>query len=209
MADGKTITRLLLKQYPQPKLALHYRSPLQLLIAVMLSAQCTDQRVNEVTRELFKKYKTAADYAHARLATFEKDIRSTGFYKNKAKNVINCCKQLVAEHHGKVPADVEALTRLPGVGRKTANMVLGNAFEQSAIAVDTHVSRVSQRLGLTKNKNADKIEQDLMEQIPENQWTDFSNAMILHGREICTARNPDCCSCTLYKECGWQEKPNC
>jgi endonuclease-3 len=209
MADGKTITRLLLQHYPQPKLALHYRSPLQLLIAVMLSAQCTDQRVNEVTRELFRKYKTAADYAHARLTTFEKDIRSTGFYKNKAKNVINCCKQLVAKHHGKVPDDIDALTSLPGVGRKTANMVLGNAFNQPAIAVDTHVSRVSQRLGLTQNRNADKIEQDLMKQIPENKWTDFSNAMILLGRETCTARNPDCCGCTLYKACGWQEKPTC
>jgi len=209
MADGKTITRLLLKQYPQPKLALHYRGPLQLLIAVMLSAQCTDQRVNEVTRELFKKYKTVADYANARLATFEKDIRSTGFYKNKARNVINCCKQLIAEHQGKIPADLDALTRLPGVGRKTANMVLGNAFDQPAIAVDTHVSRVSQRLGLTENKNANKIEQDLMEQIPENKWTAFSNALILLGRETCTARKPDCCNCALYIECSWKEKPKC
>lgn len=209
MADGKKITHLLLKHYPKAGLALHFKNPLQLLIAVMLSAQSTDERINKVTSELFKKYKTADDYANAGLTTFEKEIRSTGFYRNKAKSVINCCKQLVAEHHSKVPADIKALTGLPGVGRKTANMVLGNAFNQQAIAVDTHVSRVSQRLGLTKNKNADKIEQDLMEQIPENKWTAFSNAMILHGRETCTARKPHCCECVLYQECEWEEKLKC
>ncbi len=209
MSDGKKITHQLLKYYPEPELALHFKNPLQLLIAVMLSAQSTDERINEVTKELFKKYKTADDYANAKLATFEKEIRSTGFYHNKAKNVINCCKQLVAQHHGNVPSDVDALTRLPGVGRKTANMVLGNAFGKQAVAVDTHVSRVSQRLGLTGNKNADKIEQDLMQHIPGNKWTAFSNAMILHGRETCTARKPHCCECVLYQECEWEEKLKC
>ncbi|UCE88272.1 MAG: endonuclease III [Pseudomonadota bacterium] len=209
MADARKITRRRLKHYPEPKLALRFRNPLQLLIAVILSAQCTDARVNEVTKTLFKKYKKASDYANADLATFEQAIRPAGFYHNKAKTVIKCCQQLVADYHGKVPANAEELMRLAGVGRKTANMVAGNVFGAQAIAVDTHVARVSQRLSLSRNKSADKVEQDLMAQVPHDKWTAFSNAMILHGREVCTARKPRCCECALYVECAWPEKPPC
>lgn len=209
MADARKITRLLLKHYPNPGLALRFRNPLQLLVAVILSAQCTDARVNEVTKTLFKKYKKASDYADTDLATFEQEIRPTGFYHNKARTVIKCCRQLVDDYRGRVPKDVDELTKLAGVGRKTANMVVGNAFGMQAIAVDTHVARLSQRLGLSHNKNANKVEQDLMAQVPEDKWTAFTNAMILHGREVCTARNPQCCECCLYAECAWSEKPAC
>ena len=206
MTDAKKITTLLLKCYPDPKLALHYSNPLELLIAVILSAQCTDARVNEVTKTLFKKYRTAKDYADADLDTFENEIRSTGFYKNKAKNVIACCKKLVANFGGKVPKSVEDLTTLPGVGRKTANMVLGNTYGAQAIAVDTHVLLVSNRLGLAHSKDPDKVEAELLKQVPPDKLTAFSNAMILHGRETCTARAPHCTECVLYDECAWPEK---
>jgi endonuclease-3 len=206
MADGRKIARLLLKHYPEPKVALEFGNALELLIATILSAQCTDARVNEVTRSLFKKYRRAEDYVQAHPATLEKEIRSTGFYRSKAKKVRECCRKLVEAFGGKVPKDVDALTTLPGVGRKTANIVLGNAFAQQAIAVDTHVLRVSSRLGLASSKNADKVEQALMEQIPEDKWTAFTNALILHGRETCTARNPQCGRCVLYPECEWPEK---
>lgn len=209
MTDARRITRALLRHYPYAGLALHYKTPLQLLVAVILSAQCTDARVNEVTRTLFRKYQQAADFAGADLAAFEQEIRPTGFYRNKAKTVIKCCQQLVAAHQGKVPADAEALTQLAGVGRKTANMVLGNAFGAQAIAVDTHVARVSRRLGLAREARAERIEQELMAVIPRDRWTAFSNALILHGRETCTARKPRCCECCLYAECGWPEKPDC
>jgi endonuclease-3 len=209
MPDAKKITRLLLKHYPDPKLALHFKTPLELLVATMLSAQCTDARVNEVTASLFKKYKKAGDYAHANLARFEQEIRSTGFYKNKAKAVINCCKALETQHKGRVPTALEALVELPGVGRKTANMVLGNAFGKPAIAVDTHVLRVSNRLGLANSKDAEKVEAALMDQVPEKHWTAFTNAMIIHGRRVCTARGPDCCGCPLYDLCEWSDKPEC
>ncbi len=209
MPAGRKITTLLLKKYPDPRLALSFQNPLELLVATILSAQCTDARVNEVTRSLFKKYRKAEDYANANVRTFEKEIRSTGFYKNKARAVINCCKKLVDEFNGKVPADVDALITLPGVGRKTANMVLGNAFNEQAIAVDTHVLRVTNRLGLADSKNTDKVEQTLMEQVPRNKWTVFGNAAILHGRETCTARKPHCCECILYRVCEWEEKPQC
>ena len=209
MADAKKITRRLLKQYPDPKLALRYRTPLELLVATILSAQCTDARVNEVTAVLFKKYKKAGDYAHAGLARFEQEIRPTGFYKNKARAVINCCKALVSRHKGRVPDVLEALVELPGVGRKTANMVLGNAFGKPAIAVDTHVLRVSNRLGLANGKDAGKVEAALMAQVPEKHWTAFTNAMILHGRRTCTARRPDCRGCPLYDLCEWPDKFGC
>ncbi len=209
MTSAKRILKRLLKEYPHPKIALHFTNPIELLVATMLSAQCTDARVNEVTQRLFKRYKKAKDYAEADLNAFEQAIRPTGFYKNKAKAVIGCCQQLVADHGGKVPDSVEALSALRGVGRKTANMVIGNAFGVPAIAVDTHVLRVSQRLGLTEAKNADKAEEALMEQIPRESWTDFANAMILHGRQVCTARKPHCCECGLYRECEWVDKPEC
>ncbi|NIR61621.1 MAG: endonuclease III [Gammaproteobacteria bacterium] len=211
MADAKKIARRLLEAYPDPRLALRYSKskPLELLVAVLLSAQCTDERVNEVTRELFKKYRKAQDYANADLRTLEREIKPTGFYKNKAKTLRNCCRQLVDEFGGRVPRTVEELVRLPGVGSKTANMVLGNAFDRQAVFVDTHVLRVSNRLGLAASKNAHRVEEALMEQVPRGKWTVFCNAMILHGRETCTARKPRCCDCVLFPLCEWPEKPQC
>lgn len=209
MADAGKITARLLKAYPDAKIALNFSTPLELLVATLLSAQCTDARVNEVTAKLFKKYRNAADYAHARTGTLEKEIHSTGFYKNKARTVIDCCKQLVADFDGRVPRTTEELTSLPGVGRKTAHMVLGNAFGEAAIAVDTHVLRVSRRLGLAESRRADKVEQELATQVPKKHWTVFTNAMILHGRGTCTARSPRCCECALYDLCEWAEKPRC
>ena len=206
MADAGQITALLLKQYPAPKLALHYGNPLELLIAVILSAQCTDARVNEVTAALFKKYKKARDYAAADPAVLEEEIRSTGFYKNKTKSVIACCKKLVADFHGEVPRTLGELTALPGVGRKTANMVLGNAFGVPAIAVDTHVLRVSNRLGLAHSGDPEKVEAALMRQVAQDKWTAFGNAMILHGRETCVARKPHCPECVLRMVCEWPDK---
>ena len=175
-------------------------------MAVILSAQCTDARVNEVTKTLFKKYRRAADYADADLATFEQEIRSTGFYRNKAKTVIACGRKLVAEFGGEVPRTVDELVTLPGVGRKTANMVRGNAFGQQAIAVDTHVLRVANRLGLVKSEDADKVEAALAAAVPADKHTAFANAMILHGRETCTARNPSCGACVLWDLCPWPDK---
>jgi len=207
MADAKTITRLLLKRYPDPKLALHFGNPLQLLVAVILSAQCTDARVNAVTETLFRKYTTAADFAAADLRSFESEIRSTGFYRNKARAVIGCCRALVERFGGKVPKSVDELTSLPGVGRKTANMVLGNAFGAQAIAVDTHVLRVANRLGLIDEKDAEKAEAALAAIVPADRQTAFANAMILHGRETCTARKPNCTDCVLYAVCAWPDKP--
>lgn len=209
VANARRITRTLLKAFPDPQLELNYSNGLQLLIATLLSAQCTDARVNEITRELFKKYRSAKAFAEADRRTLEQEIRPTGFYKNKAQRVIACCKKLVEDFNGRVPRSVDELTQLPGIGRKTANMVLGNAYGKQAIAVDTHVLRVSNRLGLIDTKNANKAEQALAEQIPEPDWTEFSNAMILHGRRICTARNPKCCDCPLYDECEWPDKLDC
>ena len=199
--------RRLLTRYPEPRLALRWSTPLELLVAVILSAQCTDARVNEVTQRLFKKYRTASDYADADLATFEQEIRATGFYRNKARLVTGCCRKLVADCDGAVPDRLETLITLPGVGRKTANMVLGNAFDRPGIAVDTHVSRVTQRLGLVEEGlDADAIEQALMAQLPREDWTRFTNAIILHGRETCTARAPRCPACVLNVLCPWPDK---
>lgn len=205
--DAAAITERLLERYPEPKLALRFESPLQLLVATILSAQCTDARVNEVTRSLFAKYRTAEDYAGADLATFEQEIRPTGFYRNKAKTVIACAQALVEDFGGEVPSSLEALISLPGVGRKTANMVRGNAFGAQAIAVDTHVLRVANRLGLAGSKNAERLEEELCRQVPTERWTAFANAMILHGRETCTARSPRCPECVLYGLCQWPDKP--
>jgi endonuclease-3 len=197
----------LLAHNPAPRLALNWTNPLELLIAVILSAQCTDARVNKITKTLFAKYRTAKAYAQADAATFEQEIRATGFYRNKARLVMGCCGKLVEDYGGNVPDSLEALITLPGVGRKTANMVLGNAFGQPGIAVDTHVTRVSQRLGLVnEGQDAEAIERALMPQIPRAQWTAFSNAMILHGREVCTARAPHCRECVLNAVCKWPDK---
>src|SRR5512139_1131722 len=206
MADARQITALLLKHYPEPQLALHYRNPLELLIAVILSAQCTDARVNEVTAALFRKYRKAQDYATADPDVLEEEIRSTGFYRNKTRSVIACCRKLVADFHGEVPQTLEELTTLPGVGRKTANMVLGNAFGVQAIAVDTHVLRVSNRLGLVRSDDPEKVEEALMRQVAQDKWTVFGNAMILHGRETCIARKPHCPECALRAVCEWPDK---
>ncbi len=206
MSSAKQIVKKLLQAYPEPKIELNHSNALELLVATILSAQCKDQRVNEVTRELFKKYRKAEDYARANQAEFEKEIKPTGFYKNKARQIISCCKDLVERFGGRVPDNLDDLVTLSGVGRKTANLVLGVAFKKPAIAVDTHVQRVSRRLGLTQEEKPDKIEQDLMKKIPRDKWTDFTLAMILHGRRVCKARRPLCKECVLYKECPWEGK---
>ena len=202
----KNILKVLDEHYPDVKVALHYSNPLELLIATILSAQCTDERVNQLTPHLFKKYPTAKDYAMADLKTLEQDIKPTGFYKNKAKHIKECCQVLVEKYNGQVPANLEILTKLPGVGRKTANVVLGNAFDIPGIVVDTHVRRVANRLGLTKHQDALKIEKDLMQLIPKEKWTKFSLQLTWHGRRICKARNPQCNKCPLHKWCNEYQK---
>lgn len=198
----KKILALLKKQYPKAKCALNYKSPLELLIATILSAQCTDERVNIVTEKLFKKYKKAKDYANANLQEFEKKIYSTGFYRNKAKNIIRACQIIDKQYKGRVPSGFDKLLKLPGVARKTANCVMANAFNiPSGVVVDTHVSRITQRLGLTKNTDPNKIEQDLIKIVPKNEWIMFSHRLIWHGRKICNARRPKCEICNLNKLC--------
>jgi len=190
------------KAYPDAECALHYANPLQLLIATILSAQCTDQQVNIVTEKLFAKFETADDFAAARQATIEKYIKTAGFFRNKAKNIKACCQALVDEHDGEVPQDLESLVALPGVGRKTANVVLGTAFGiASGVVVDTHVKRLSNRLGLTTEANPERIEQDLMALLPKKEWIAFSHRMIWHGRRVCNARKPKCGECSLEKYC--------
>jgi endonuclease-3 len=197
----KEIIKVLNKKYKKNKTALNYSNVVQLLVATILSAQCTDKMVNKVTENIFKKYKTAKDFADSNLKVFEQEIKPTGFYKNKAKNIIACCKELLNTHKGRVPKTLDLLVKLPGVGRKTANVVLGNAFGIPGVIVDTHVKRLSYRLGLTKNTNPEKIEFDLMKIIPKKEWTNFSNALVLHGRETCMARKPRCNICILEKFC--------
>jgi len=197
---GKILS-LLKKRYPDAKCSLNYKSPLDLLIATVLSAQCTDERVNKVTKDLFKKYKTAEDYARARPGILEDDIRSTGFYKNKTKNIIKCCKKISQNHGGSVPATLDELVKLDGIGRKTANVILGNAFDTPGITVDTHVKRLSNRLALTTNQDPVKIEYDLMEIVPQKEWTHFSHLMIFHGRNTCMARKPLCAECVVASLC--------
>jgi endonuclease III len=193
-------------QFGGRAIELNYSNPLELLVATILSAQCTDQRVNQVTSTLFRKYRTARDYAEAKVSTFEKEIRSTGFYKAKTMNIIRCCQELVEKHHGKVPDTMEELTTLPGVWRKTANVILGNVFGQPAIVVDTHVTRVSQRIGLTRSEDADQIEQDLARILPKKRWTEVSHQLLLHGRYVCKAKAPDCFRCGLFKICTWNDR---
>jgi endonuclease-3 len=206
MADGKKITSLLLAKFPSPEIALNFSNPLELLIATILSAQCTDRRVNEVTKALFKKYPNAKDYAEAKLSEMERDVHSTGFYRNKAKAITTCCRIIIEGFEGRVPSSMEELLTLPGVGRKTANVVLGGVFGIPSIPVDTHVIRVSMRLGLADSKDPDKIEQQLMRQVSREDWMQFATAMILHGRQTCKARRPECGSCCLYSECEWEGK---
>jgi endonuclease-3 len=196
------IVKLLKREYPEPTCALVHESPFQLLIATILSAQCTDERVNIVTRDLFEKYSTPAELAAVPIKRLEKLIQSTGFFRNKAKNIHDCCVKLVEEHNGQVPAELEKLVSLPGVGRKTANVVLGTAFDiASGVVVDTHVTRLSQRLGLTEHEDAVKIERDLMELVPKREWIDFAHRLIWHGRRVCKARRPECERCVLDDIC--------
>ncbi|MCL4785696.1 MAG: endonuclease III [Verrucomicrobia bacterium] len=190
------------KAYPDAHCELNFSSPLELLIATILSAQCTDKRVNLVTADLFRKYHSAADYANASLAELEQDIKTTGFYRNKARNIQACCAALASKRGGQVPRTMEELTQLDGVGRKTANVVLGNAFGINVgVVVDTHVARLAGRLGLTSQRDPEKIEQDLMQLVPREQWTLFSHWLIWHGRRRCGARKPDCVGCEIAKLC--------
>jgi len=202
----KEIIKILTKVIPDSTIALKSSSPLELLIATILSAQCTDVRVNEVTATLFKRYRSARDYAQADLLELEQDTRPTGFYRNKAKSIQKCCQELVGRFGGEVPRTLEEMVTLPGVGRKTANVILGNAFGIPGIVVDTHVHRVSQRIGLTKKDDPVKIEFDLMEVVPKEEWTHFSNLLIWHGRRTCGARKPLCDSCAILKLCDYGSK---
>ena len=196
------IVRQLGRTYPGVTTALDYGNPLELLVATILSAQCTDERVNKVTPDLFRRYRTAADYAKVSQEELERRIQSTGFFRNKAKSIRACCQTLVEKFGGEVPADMDELVRLPGVGRKTANVVLGTAFHIAAgIVVDTHVARVSCRLGLSGQKDPVKIEEDLMGLIPKKHWVDFGHQVIHHGRRICAARKPKCPECPLLSNC--------
>ncbi len=197
----KRILAILAREYPEPRTALRFSNPLELLVATVLSAQCTDARVNQVTAHIFGEYRTAEDYASAAPGRLEADIRSTGFYRNKAKAIRRVCEALVRDHAGEVPRSMEELVALPGVGRKTANLVLAEAFGQPGMVVDTHVARISQRLGLTQKRDPDKIEQDLMALLPPDQWNAFSLRLILHGRAVCKARSPRCHPCPLLACC--------
>ena len=196
------VVRRLRADYPEAECALRYETPVQLLVATILSAQCTDKRVNLVTQKLFDLYPTASDLAQVPLPRLQRLIQSTGFFRNKAKNIRACCQALVAEHDGEVPPDMETLTRLPGVGRKTANVVLGTAFGlATGVVVDTHVGRISRRLGLTTERDPVKVERDLMRLLPRSEWIGFSHRMIHHGRQVCVARNPKCDACSMNRFC--------
>ena len=203
----KKIIQILETKYPKARCALRYNTPLQLLVATILSAQCTDERVNQVTPKLFAKYPDAESLAKAPLSDLEEIIRPTGFYRNKARAIQESCKKIVQEFQGKVPTNMKDLLSLKGVARKTANVVLGNAFGiAEGIVVDTHVKRITQRLGLVSSKNPEKIERELMELVPKSKWIDFSHMLIYHGRETCTARSPKCGSCELLSLCPFGQK---
>ena len=190
--------------YPDATCALNFKSPLQLLVATILSAQCTDERVNKVTADLFKKYKTAGDYAKADLETLQQEIRTTGFFRNKSKSIKGAASILDRDFEGKVPRRMDELLTLPGVARKTANVVLGTSYRiAEGVVVDTHVRRVSQRLGLSENEDPEKIEQDLMRQIPRERWISFAHQLIWHGRKVCQARRPLCEKCNLTGVCDY------
>lgn len=200
-ARARRIVRLLGRQYPDAHCALHFANPLQLLIATILSAQCTDKRVNLVTPALFARYPDAKSFAEADPKELQKLIQPTGFFRNKARNIIRCCTQIVERYGGEVPGRMKDLVTLTGIGRKTANVILGNAFSRAGITVDTHVGRLSRRMGLTEEQNPVKIERDLMQLISRRQWTMFSHRMIFHGRRVCKSRKPRCETCPLAKVC--------
>lgn len=204
---AKKIMPLLHKLYPDAQCELDHKNPIELLTAVILSAQCTDKRVNMVTPKLFKKYQTAKDYARAKPSELENLIKSTGFYKNKAKSIMGAFKAIEEHHGGKVPKNIEELVKLPGVGRKTANVILGVAYKiASGVVVDTHVKRITNRFGLTSRQDPVKIEQDLMEVLPKKEWIDYSHLVIFHGRRMCFARKPNCAECPLQKYCDYYQK---
>ncbi|HEX2865635.1 MAG TPA: endonuclease III [Ignavibacteriales bacterium] len=198
---AKQVFDILKKEYPVVKSALDFTTPFELIIATILSAQCTDARVNIVTKDLFKKYRSPKDFLKVPDEELEKDIYSTGFYRNKAKSIKNCCKVLSEKYKGEVPADFDLLTELPGVGRKTASVVAANAFGIPAIAVDTHVKRLSNLLGFIKSDDPEKIEMRLKELLPESEWINSSHYLISHGRKICIARRPKCLECVLGEIC--------
>jgi len=202
----RQIIKILDKEIPHSTIALRFSNPFELLVATILSAQCTDQRVNEVTGKIFKKYRTPRDYVEADTAELEQDIRSTGFFRNKTRSIQSCSRELVSRFGGEVPRTLEELVTLPGVGRKTANVILGNVFGVPGIVVDTHVARVTRRIGLTQNEDPVKIEFDLMEIVPKKEWTHFSNLCIWHGRRICMARKPLCEICPIRHLCDYGSK---
>ncbi len=202
----RALIRRLERAYPDAKLELCFSSPLELLVALILAAQCTDQKVNEVTAHLFRKYRTAADYASARLSELEEDIRPTGFYRNKARAIQACCQQIVRDFGGRVPDRLEDLLQLRGVGRKTANILLGNALGVPAIGVDTHVLRLAQRLGLSRQSDPDKVEADLAAVVPARAQVRFCHLLQAHGRRTCHARKPDCPHCAVSDLCPYPEK---
>ncbi len=203
----RKIFPILKKTYPEAKIALKHANPLELLISTILSAQCTDVRVNMVTKDLFKKYTSAEDWVKADIKQIESDIKSTGFYHNKATNIKGACTKIVVHFDDKVPGTMQELLTLPGVGRKTANVVLGNAFGIPGVVCDTHVIRLSRRLGLSENKDAVKLEFDLAEIVPKKSWLLFSDLLIFHGRNICKARKPDCENCPITKFCPAANNP--
>ena len=202
----RKIIDLLYQKTPDPRIELVFSNAFELLIATILAAQCTDARVNMVTRTFFKEYPNPEKLANANVDVIAEKIKSTGFYRNKAKALIACCQQLIKVHEGQVPDTLKELSSLPGVGRKTANVIVGNAFNKPAIIVDTHVKRVTGRLGLTMSVKPDKIEQDLIKVVDKDSWTLFSQLVVLHGRYVCKARNPKCVECVLYDICPWDEK---
>lgn len=202
------IISLLKQNYPEAGIALDFKTPFQLLIATILAAQCTDERVNSVTKSLFKKYSSPQDFLTVPVNELEQDIFSTGFYRQKAKSIRNCCQELLNNYNGEIPGNFEKLTTLPGVGRKTASVIMGNAFGVPAIAVDTHVKRISNLLGLVNEDNPDKIESELKKIIPEKEWTLFSHLLATHGRNLCKARKPECGKCFLSDLCEFGRRNN-
>ena len=195
------------KIYGDADCSLKYQDPLQLLIATQLAAQCTDARVNIVTKDLFQKYKDVYDFARADVSELEQDIKSTGFYRNKARNIINCCKMLIQDFDGKVPGNLDDLLKLPGVGRKTANLILGDIFDTPGLVIDTHAKRLSNRIGLTQNTDPTKIEFDLMDIVPKNYWSKFCHQLVYHGRAVCNARKPKCDQCRISHLCNFMIGP--
>lgn len=201
--DTASILNKLWEMHGEPRVELHYSTPLELVIATVLSAQCTDERVNAVTKQLFKKYRTVDDYLNAPQDDLENDIRPTGFYRNKAKAIKNITEQLRDRFHGTVPDDIDTFATVKGIGRKSANMIVGLAYNKPGMIVDTHVARVSQRIGFTAKKDPDKIESDLKDSVPQSSWIAFSLLMIVHGRYVCKAKKPECPRCLLRDHCDY------